>query len=202
MLPFFCWIRLSFTVEINFKQKRVRMSKKSYDVIVVGAGPGGYVCAIRCAQLGLKTAVVEKSKTLGGTCLNVGCIPSKALLSASHEYEKASHELEAFGVNVSGVKLDLKRMMKHKSEVIDANTKGVEFLFKKNKIDWIQGAGSVAEAGKVSVKPVKGKAETYEADYIILATGSDVISLPNVDIDEKHDKFASNKSSSSPLGTR
>lgn len=161
------------------------MSKKSYDVIIIGSGPGGYVCAIRCAQLGMKTAVVEKGDTLGGTCLNVGCIPSKALLSASHEYEKAEHELGAFGVKVSGVKLDLKRMMAHKTEVIDANTKGIEFLFKKNKIDWLKGFGSVPEAGKVSVKPAKGKAETYDADYVILAPGSDVISLPNIDIDEK-----------------
>ena len=151
-----------------------------FDVIVIGAGPGGYVCAIRCAQLGMKTAIIEKRETLGGTCLNVGCIPSKALLHASERYEEAGHHLKDLGVNVSGVKLDLKAMMKHKQGTVDANTQGIEFLMKKNKITKITGAGEIVEAGKVKV----GK-DTYEADNIIIATGSDVISLPGIEIDEK-----------------
>ena len=154
------------------------MSDK-FDVIVIGAGPGGYVAAIRCAQLGMKTACIEKRKTLGGTCLNIGCIPSKALLHASEKFEDAEHHMGDMGIKVTP-KLDLKGMMKHKSSVVEANTKGIEFLFKKNKITSIEGAGEIVEAGKVKV----GK-KTYEADNIIIATGSDVISLPGIEIDEK-----------------
>ncbi len=154
------------------------MSDK-FDVIVIGAGPGGYVAAIRCAQLGMKTACIEKRKTLGGTCLNIGCIPSKALLHASEKFEEAEHHFGDFGIKASP-KLDLKGMMKHKDGVVDANTKGIDFLFKKNKITRIEGLGEIVEAGKVKV----GK-ETYEADNIIIATGSDVISLPGIEIDEK-----------------
>lgn len=156
------------------------MAEKSYDVIVIGAGPGGYVAAIRCAQLGLKTACVEKRDTLGGTCLNVGCIPSKALLHASEQYHQAKDGVKDLGINVSGVKLDLKGMMAHKDAVINDNTKGIEFLFKKNKVEWIKGAGSIPEAGKVKV----GK-ETYEAESIIIATGSDSVDLPGITVDEK-----------------
>lgn len=156
------------------------MSDKSYDVIVIGAGPGGYVCAIRCAQLGMKVACVEKSPTLGGTCLNVGCIPSKALLQASEKYHEAKEGLAAFGVKVSGVSLDLKGMMGHKTNVVQANTKGVEFLFKKNKIDWIKGSASIAGSGRVNV----GK-DSYQARHIIIATGSEVSPLPGITIDEK-----------------
>ncbi len=152
---------------------------EKFDVIIIGAGPGGYVAAIRCAQLGLKTAVVEKRKTFGGTCLNVGCIPSKALLAASEKYEDAAHHMKDMGIETS-VKLNLKTMMKHKTDVIDANTKGIEFLFKKNKITSIEGEGSIVAAGKVKV----GK-NTYETENIIIATGSDVISLPDIKIDEK-----------------
>ena len=137
------------------------MADKSYDVIVIGAGPGGYVAAIRCAQLGMKTACVEKRDALGGTCLNVGCIPSKALLSASEKFEEAEKHLADFGVITGGVKLDLKAMMKHKDDVVDANTKGIEFLFKKNKVDWLKGTGSIPEAGKVKV----GK-DTYSSKHI------------------------------------
>lgn len=151
-----------------------------FDVIVIGAGPGGYVAAIRCAQLGLKTAIVEKRETLGGTCLNIGCIPSKALLHASERFEEAGHHLKDLGVETSGVKLNLKAMMKHKQDTVDANTKGIEFLMKKNKITHLKGEGKIVEAGKVKV----GK-DTYEAESIIIATGSDVISLPNIKIDEK-----------------
>jgi dihydrolipoamide dehydrogenase len=156
------------------------MAETSYDVIVIGAGPGGYVCAIRCAQLGLKTACVEKRGTLGGTCLNVGCIPSKALLSASEKYEEAEKHFAGMGINVSGVKLDLKAMMKFKDGVVEANTKGVEFLFKKNKIDWLKGEGSISAPGKVKVGN-----DTYEAKHIVIATGSDVATLPGLTIDEK-----------------
>ncbi|MCD8571141.1 MAG: dihydrolipoyl dehydrogenase [Alphaproteobacteria bacterium] len=155
-----------------------------FDVIVIGAGPGGYVCAIRCAQLGLKTAVVEKRETLGGTCLNVGCIPSKALLSASEKFEEAEHHLADMGVEVAKPKLNLKNMMKFKDGVVEANTKGIEFLFKKNKITHLQGEGSIPAAGKVKVTNGKGKGD-YEADSIIIASGSDVISLPGIKIDEK-----------------
>lgn len=156
------------------------MSENFYDVIVIGSGPGGYVCAIRCAQLGLKTACVEKRDTLGGTCLNIGCIPSKAMLAASEKYHEAQHGLGAFGVKVGNVELDLPGMMKHKTDVVGSNTKGIEFLFKKNKIDWLKGEGKIAAAGKVDVN-----GQSYTAKHIIIATGSDVISLPNIEIDEE-----------------
>ncbi len=152
---------------------------KQFDCLVIGAGPGGYVAAIRAAQLGMKTAVVEKRKTLGGTCLNVGCIPSKALLHASEKFEDADKHMARMGVEVSP-KLNLKAMMKHKDGVVKANTMGIEFLFKKNKITHIEGTAKIIEAGKVKV----GK-NTYEAENIIIATGSDVISLPGIKIDEK-----------------
>ncbi len=121
---------------------------ESYDVIVIGGGPGGYVCAIRAAQLGLHTACVERRATLGGTCLNIGCIPSKALLQSSENFEEASHAFADHGVMIDSVKLDLKRMMARKGDVVSANVKGVEFLFKKNKVDWIKGSGRVAAPGK------------------------------------------------------
>lgn len=156
------------------------MSDNSYDVIVIGSGPGGYVCAIRAAQLGLKTACVEKSATLGGTCLNVGCIPSKALLQASEKYHEAGHKLGAFGVKVGKLELDLPGMMKHKTDVVSSNTKGIEFLFKKNKVEWLKGAGKITAANTVEVDGQK-----YTARNIVIATGSDVISLPNIKIDEK-----------------
>ncbi|MCD8562857.1 MAG: dihydrolipoyl dehydrogenase [Alphaproteobacteria bacterium] len=155
-----------------------------FDVIIIGAGPGGYVCAIRCAQLGMKVGVVEKRETLGGTCLNVGCIPSKALLSASEKFEEAGHHFAEMGINVSAPKLDLKTMMKFKDGVVESNTKGIEFLFKKNKITHLQGEGSITAPGKVKVTSGKGKGD-YEADTIVIASGSDVISLPGITIDEK-----------------
>lgn len=155
------------------------MTSQKYDVIIIGAGPGGYVCAIRAAQLGLKTACVEKRETLGGTCLNIGCIPSKALLSASEKYEAANDHFAHMGINVKA-SLDLKTMMKFKDEVVEANTKGIDFLFKKNKIDHLKGAGEIIAPGKVKVGHT-----TYETKYIVIATGSDVISLPNIPIDEK-----------------
>lgn len=155
-------------------------SSSSYDLLVIGGGPGGYVCAIRAAQLGFKVACVEKRSALGGTCLNVGCIPSKAMLHASERYEEAEKHLGALGVKVSGVKLDLKGMMAHKDSVVEANTKGIEFLFKKNKVDWLKGAGKILGTGKVDVDGTE-----YSAKHIVIATGSDVVSLPGIDIDEK-----------------
>ncbi len=152
----------------------------SFDVIVIGAGPGGYVCAIRAAQLGMKVACVEKRATLGGTCLNIGCIPSKALLHSTEHYEEAKHKLAAHGVVVGEVSYDLGKMMGHKTKVVDANTKGVEFLFKKNKITWLKGAGSIPAPGKVAVD---GK--EYAAKHIVIATGSESVPLNGVEVDEK-----------------
>ncbi|MBT5514905.1 MAG: dihydrolipoyl dehydrogenase [Rhodospirillaceae bacterium] len=161
------------------------MSDK-YDLVVIGGGPGGYVGAIRAAQLGLKTAIVEMRGTLGGTCLNVGCIPSKALLQSSHHFEMADKEFEHHGVDVSGLKLNLKTMLGRKEKVVDDLTKGIEFLMKKNKIDYIVGAGEIIEAGKVSVSPGKGKKkQVLETENIIIATGSEVTPLKGVKIDKK-----------------
>ena len=156
----------------------------SYDLIVIGTGPGGYVCAIRAAQLGLKTAVVEK-KSFGGTCLNIGCIPSKALLHASELFEEAGHSFAKMGIGVSAPKLDLKTMLKFKQDAVDGNVKGVEFLFKKNKIDSYIGAGRIAAAGKVEVKGADGKTQVLETKSIVIATGSDVAKLRGIEIDEK-----------------
>jgi dihydrolipoamide dehydrogenase len=151
----------------------------SFDVIVIGSGPGGYVCAIRAAQLGLKVACVEKRPTLGGTCLNIGCIPSKALLQSSEEFEKTKHALADHGVLVEGVKLDLAKMQARKTEVVNANTKGVEFLFRKNKVTWLKGAGRITGPGSVDVG---GK--TYSTKNIVIATGSESVPLPGVTVDE------------------
>ena len=157
----------------------------SYDLIVIGTGPGGYVCAIRAAQLGMKVAVVEKRGVPGGTCLNVGCIPSKALLHASELFEEAGHGFAKMGIGVSKPKLDLKAMMAFKDEGVSGNVKGVEFLFKKNKIDSITGTGRILSAGKVEVKSADGKTQILETKNIVIATGSDVTKLKGVEIDEK-----------------
>jgi dihydrolipoamide dehydrogenase len=157
----------------------------SYDLVVIGTGPGGYVCAIRAAQLGLKTAVVEKDKTFGGTCLNVGCIPSKALLHASELFEEAGHTFGKMGIRVGAPALDLPAMMKFKDEGVDGNVKGVAFLLKKNKVDSYQGVGRITAPGKIEVKSADGKAETIETRNIVVATGSDVARLRGIDIDEK-----------------
>lgn len=151
-----------------------------YDVIVIGSGPGGYVAAIRCAQLGLKTACVEGRETLGGTCLNVGCIPSKALLHASHQLHEAEHNFAKMGLKGKSPSVDWKQMLAYKDDVIGQNTKGIEFLFKKNKIDWLKGWGSIPEAGKVKVGD-----EVHDAKNIIVASGSEASSLPGIEIDEK-----------------
>ena len=152
----------------------------AYDVIIIGSGPGGYVSAIRCAQLGLKTACVEGRETLGGTCLNVGCIPSKALLHASHMLHEAEHNFAAMGLKGKSPSVDWKQMLSYKDDVIAQNTKGIEFLFKKNKVDWIKGWATIPEAGKVKVGDT-----TYEAKNIVVATGSEVSTLPGVEVDEK-----------------
>ncbi len=152
----------------------------NYDVIIIGSGPGGYVCAIRCAQLGLKTAVVEGRDTLGGTCLNIGCIPSKALLHASHMLHEAEHNFAAMGLKGKSPSVDWKQMLTYKQNTIDTNTKGIEFLFKKNKIDWLKGWGSIPAAGQVKVGD-----EVHTAKNIIIATGSEPSSLPGVEVDEK-----------------
>jgi dihydrolipoamide dehydrogenase len=157
----------------------------TYDLIVIGTGPGGYVCAIRAAQLGMKVAVVEKDATLGGTCLNVGCMPSKALLYASEMFEEAGHSFAKMGVSVSAPKLDLPSMMNFKQQGIDGNVKGVEFLMKKNKIDVIHGKGKILGAGKVEVSGVDSKTQLVETRNIVIATGSDIARLKGVEIDEK-----------------
>ena len=149
-----------------------------YDVIIIGSGPGGYVCAIRCAQLGLKTAVVEGRETLGGTCLNIGCIPSKALLHASHQLHEAEHNFGKMGLKVKAPTVDWPQMMAYKDDVIGQNTKGIEFLFKKNKIDWLKAWGSIPEAGKVKVGD-----ETHSAKHIIIASGSEVAPVPGAEIE-------------------
>ncbi|WP_026381671.1 dihydrolipoyl dehydrogenase [Afifella pfennigii] len=157
---------------------------ETYDLIVIGSGPGGYVCAIRAAQLGLKTAVVEKRATYGGTCLNVGCIPSKALLHASEMFEQAGHSFGDLGIKVKP-ELDLAGMLGHKDKVVKANVEGVAFLFKKNKIDGYQGTGRILEAGKVEVTSEKGDSQVLETKAVVIATGSDSAPLPGVTVDER-----------------
>ncbi|PWC75664.1 dihydrolipoyl dehydrogenase [Azospirillum sp. TSH64] len=158
------------------------MAESTFDVVVIGGGPGGYVCAIRAAQLGFKVACVEKRGTLGGTCLNVGCIPSKALLAASEKFEEAAHGLAKFGIKVGGVELDLPGMQAHKDKVVKDNVTGIEFLFKKNKIAWLKGAGKITAANTVEVE---GVGAITASKAIVIATGSDVTPLPGIAIDEK-----------------
>lgn len=155
----------------------------NYDVIIIGSGPGGYVCAIRCAQLGMKTAIVEKYNTLGGTCLNVGCIPSKAMLDSSHQYHDAVHKFSDHGINIGTPKIDFKQMVARKQGVVDQMTKGVEFLMKKNKIDTYTGMGSFIDANTVQVKGKK--TAEIKGKNIIIATGSKPSSIPGIEIDKK-----------------
>jgi len=156
----------------------------TYDLVVIGTGPGGYVCAVRASQLGMKVAVVEKNATLGGTCLNVGCMPSKALLHASEMFEEAGHSFAKMGVSVSTPKLDLPAMMNFKQQGIDGNVKGVEFLMKKNKVDVLKGTGKILGTGKVEVS-ADGKSQVVETKNIVIATGSDIARLKGIEIDDK-----------------
>jgi dihydrolipoamide dehydrogenase len=162
------------------------VSEAAYDLVVVGGGPGGYVAAIKAAQLGMRVACVEKRGSLGGTCLNVGCIPSKALLHSSHLYEEAAHGMGKHGVKVTGLELDLGAMLGNKNQVVKGLTQGIEFLFKKNKVDYVVGAGRIESPGKV-VAQLNGNGSTKElaTKNILIATGSDVMPLPGVTIDEE-----------------
>ena len=160
-------------------------SNTQYDLVVIGTGPGGYVCAIKAAQLGLKVAVVEKHSSFGGTCLNIGCIPSKALLHASEMYEEANHKFEKLGIKTGGVTLDWKAMLTHKLDTINANVTGITFLFKKNKIETFQGVGRIKSANQVEVVSADKKKSVLKTKNIVIATGSDSMSLPGIDIDEK-----------------
>ncbi len=157
----------------------------AYDLVIIGTGPGGYVCAIRAAQLGMKVAVVEKRATHGGTCLNIGCIPSKAMLHASEMFDEAGHGFAALGIEVSAPKLNLAAMMKHKQDTVDANVTGVGFLLKKNKVEAFHGLGTILAAGKVQVTAEDGSKQVLETKHIVIATGSEVTQLPGVAIDEK-----------------
>ena len=157
----------------------------AYDLVVIGSGPGGYVCAIRAAQLGMKVAVVEKRETFGGTCLNIGCIPSKALLHASELFEEAGHSFEKMGIKLVAPKLDLPGMMKFKDDGVDGNVKGVAFLFRKNKIEAFHGTGKILAPGQIEIRADDGQAQTIETKAIVIATGSDVARLNGIDIDEK-----------------
>jgi len=157
----------------------------SFDLTIIGSGPGGYVAAIRAAQLGMKVAVVEKWSTFGGTCLNIGCIPSKALLHASELFEEAGHGFKQLGIEIGQPQLDLQQMMVHKAETVTANVGGVDYLFKKNKITAFRGIGSIAAPGKVLVTPQSGPTQTIETRNIVIATGSVSANLPGIEIDEK-----------------
>lgn len=162
-----------------------RSQMKSYDVVVIGSGPGGYVAAIRCAQLGLKTAIVEKYSTMGGTCLNVGCIPSKALLDSSHHYYDAVHHFEKHGIEAKEVNVNFKQMIDRKSEVVAQTSGGINFLMDKNKIETFQGLGSFKDANHINIKKENNQTETIEAKHTIIATGSKPGSLPFIKIDKK-----------------
>lgn len=157
----------------------------SYDVAVIGSGPGGYVAAIRCAQLGMKTAIIEKYDTLGGTCLNVGCIPSKALLDSSHHYEDAIKHFDEHGIELGEVKFSLEKMIARKQGVVDMTTKGIDFLMDKNKIDVFHGVGSFKDATHIDIASAKGKSQTIEAAKTIIATGSKPSTLPFITLDKE-----------------
>ncbi|MGI8893043.1 MAG: FAD-dependent oxidoreductase, partial [Bacteroidia bacterium] len=159
------------------------MSK--YDVVIIGSGPGGYVGAIRCAQLGLKTAIIEKYNSLGGTCLNVGCIPSKALLDSSEHFHNAKENFEKHGIKLENLSVDMKQMIKRKNEVVKQTVDGVSFLMKKNKIDVYTGHGSFEGKNSISIKKEDGKTETIDFNNAIIATGSKPSTIPGIEIDKK-----------------
>ena len=161
------------------------MSEKNFDVVVIGAGPGGYVAAIRAAQLGLKTACVEKRKTLGGTCLNVGCIPSKALLEVSHKFHDAEHQFEKLGIGTSKPKIDVRKLIANKNDIVSGLTGGIAGLFKKNKVTSVEGTAKFLDKNTVEVTKTDGSKEKISAKNFIIATGSEVTNLPGVEIDEK-----------------
>ncbi len=161
------------------------MTNQSFDLVVIGAGPGGYVAAIRAAQLGLKTACVEKRKTLGGTCLNVGCIPSKALLEISHKFHDAEHQFEKLGINVSAPKIDVKKLLANKNEIVTGLTGGIAGLFKKNKVTSLEGTAKFLDKNTIELTKADGSKEKIAAKNFIIATGSEVTKLPGVEIDEK-----------------
>ncbi|MDR3449478.1 MAG: FAD-dependent oxidoreductase, partial [Alphaproteobacteria bacterium] len=175
------------------------MASTTYDLIVIGSGPGGYVAAIRAAQLGMKVACVEKDPTLGGTCLNVGCIPSKALLTSSEKYADTMHGLAAHGVRVGSVGFDLPTMMAHKDKVVKDNTSGIEYLFRKNKIDWLKGKGTIAGVGQVAVASAAGAQTSYTTKNILIATGSESMPLPGITVDEKRIVTSTGALSLSPV---
>jgi dihydrolipoamide dehydrogenase len=161
------------------------MADTDFDLVVIGGGPGGYVAAIRAAQLGLEVACVDKRDTLGGTCLNVGCIPSKALLQSSERLVEARGALARHGVKLAGVELDLAAMMARKDKVVRDNTKGIEFLFRKNEVEWVKGAGTIAKPGEVQLTDAKGATSTLKAKHIVIATGSESTPLPGLTVDEQ-----------------
>jgi dihydrolipoamide dehydrogenase len=156
------------------------MDEAAFDVLIIGSGPGGYVCALRAAQLGMKVACAEKRDTLGGTCLNIGCIPSKALLQSSENYAAVTHDFAAHGIHAEGVSFDLARMMARKQEVVTANVKGVEFLFRKNKVTWLKGEARITSPGTVEVN-----GNSYKVKHIVVATGSESMALPGIEVDER-----------------
>src|SRR5580704_10547845 len=156
-----------------------------YDVVVIGGGPGGYVAAIRAAQLGMRAACVDSRASLGGTCLNIGCIPSKALLQSSEKFAEAGHSLAEHGIKIGEVGLDLTAMMARKDKVVTTLTRGVEFLFRKNKVDWLKGKGRIAAPGRIAMAGADGAAREVDAASIIIATGSESTRLPGIEIDEK-----------------
>src|ERR1700692_3879774 len=161
------------------------MANESFDLVIIGTGPGGYVAAIRAAQLGMKVAVVEKRATFGGTCLNVGCIPSKAMLNASELYEEAGHKFADMGIKVGKPAVDLSAMLKYKEKGVDGNVKGVDYLFKKNKIEIFHGTGRIVAPGKVEVKADDGKTQLLETKNIVIATGSAGARLDGSELDER-----------------
>lgn len=166
--------------------RRLCSSAEAYDVVVIGGGPGGYPAAIKAGQMGLRVACIEKRGRLGGTCLNVGCIPSKALLHSSHLYEEAAHGWGPHGISADNVKMDLSKLMAHKDKTVIGLTSGIEGLFKKYKVDYFKGTGEILAAGEVKCSPIEGgEVSTLKTKNIVIATGSEPASLPNVPIDEK-----------------